>query len=393
MTLRNICCMAAAGFMLAACLDGSSAGEAMILETDKDFVYAPAESADETALNRQVIRIRSNRSWYAHLDNVVNPVGLSGQVEWGTIDVCEHFNLTGTAHETDITVTFETNFSTTPVKGVLNLYSEGQLFKSIPVIQAGADPYLRLEEPADTQLSPDEEGRLVFTTNCAWTAEAVEDGLTGIELSRTSGEAGEGQEITFTYTNSGCDPAVLSEGLIRIVPQVEGLEPLEVTYTQRPFMTIDFSSDIYTPSLPAKTSAEVTSHRFMCGENEYEISVRLINFKDSYIVYKTKVGSNRGFVAFPGIEGCTLKTVEIFLKGDDKEYKIKARMENMDDDNRIVLSDSYDFTEQGVDDHFVLNLGEGGKDVNGQPQPGEVYRFIGLGNRVCHLSKFILHYE
>ena len=147
-----------------------------LVVSDVDALEAAAEFAEGTDDNIRVLKIRSNRSWYAHLNNVNDPVPVTETVEWGQIDVCEHFNLTGAMDEVQVTVSFNRNYSQAPVNGVLNFYSEKQLFMSIPVRQEGA--VYRLAPQADRTDATCGEDRININVDCntAWTAEILAGG-------------------------------------------------------------------------------------------------------------------------------------------------------------------------------------------------------------------------
>jgi len=158
-----------------------------LVVSDVDALEATAEFAEGTDDNIRVLKIRSNRSWYAHLNNVNDPVPVTETVEWGQIDVCEHFNLTGAMDEVEITVSFNRNYSQVPVNGVLNFYAEGQLFMSVPVRQDGA--VYRLAPSADRTEAACGEDHINIAVDCntAWTAEILAGGTADATLSATEG--------------------------------------------------------------------------------------------------------------------------------------------------------------------------------------------------------------
>ena len=225
-----------------------------LVVSDVDALEAAAEFAEGTDDNIRVLKIRSNRSWYAHLNNVNNPVPVTENVEWGHIDVCEHFNLTGAMDEVQVTVSFNRNYSQTPVNGVLNFYSEKQLFMSIPVRQEGA--VYRLAPQADRTEATCGEDRININVDCntAWTAEILAGGTAEATLSTSDGFDAGSLQISFA---ENFDPSQTKTVTVRF--RAESCQDQDITFVQSkavPYIRLNESTRTVLKS--AETEGRIT---------------------------------------------------------------------------------------------------------------------------------------
>ena len=198
-----------------------------LMTSDVEGLEASAEFAEGTDDNVRIITIRSNRSWYAHLNNVNNPLPITENVEWGQIDICEHFNLTGAVDEVRVQVSFKRNYSQAPVNGVLNFYSEKQLFMSIPIHQAGA--VYHLVPVADRTEATCGEDRINIKVNCntAWTAEILAGGTAEATLSTSDGFDAGSLQISFA---ENFDPSQTKTVTVRF--RAESCQDQDITFVQ-----------------------------------------------------------------------------------------------------------------------------------------------------------------
>ena len=218
--------MTVAALML---LSGCSAGltDEPQLVSDVEGLQASAEFTEGSDDNVRTLTIRSNRSWYAHLNNVNNPVPVTENVEWGQIDICEHFNLTGVMDEVQVTVSFNRNYSQTPVNGVLNFYSEKQLFMSIPVCQEGA-VYRLVTQPDRTDVTCGEDCiNINVDCNTAWTAEILAGGTADAALSASEGFDAGSLQVRFA---ENFDPS--QEKTVTVRFRAESCPDQDITFVQ-----------------------------------------------------------------------------------------------------------------------------------------------------------------
>lgn len=155
--------------------------------TDVDNLCVSAEFVPGSGDNTRSILVKSNRSWYAHLNDVESPIPVTETVEWGTIDVQDHFNITGLEDEVLITITFNRNYSEDRINGVLDFYSEGRKFYSLPVEQEGA--VYRLDCTPDKQKANCNGDVINIAVDCntSWTAKVSTESTAGVVIDTESG--------------------------------------------------------------------------------------------------------------------------------------------------------------------------------------------------------------
>ncbi|MBR1706172.1 MAG: hypothetical protein IJ721_05200 [Bacteroidales bacterium] len=252
--------------------------------------------------------------------------------------------------------------------------------KDLVFTQARAVPYLRLEEEPGTLLPGEAvSGTLSFSTNCAWTAETEEAGLRDLVLSATAGAAGS-HVLTFTFTNVETDPHETSTALIRI--RTEQTDPLEVTFRQRVPLLVDFTQDRYTPSLPTASSAVESTHTFTQGAQSYSISLAAAYFRSYYLMFKGQNGNTRAYIAFPALEGLTLKRVKLTIMGHVTHKNIAARIT---DEAGLSYSDLFSSTALNIDTQYTFVL-DGTRENTS-------YRLLSTANLNCMLYQILLIYE
>lgn len=171
------------------CIGEESSEKTAAVEISQDELVAQAEFVPGVSDSTLTVRIRSNRSWFAHLndeDNPIDPSDPDAAVPWGYLSVERHSNLTGTADETDVTVTFRRNFSQSDIHGVLNVYSEGRIATSVKITQLGAVYHLGAEAPLSVAQCDGDTLTIAVDCNTAWTAR-VSSSTADVSIDRTEG--------------------------------------------------------------------------------------------------------------------------------------------------------------------------------------------------------------
>ena len=190
---RKIVSMLTAGFLFWGCMGVNDTENDSLLDVSDTEIVAQAEFVSETDKTKTVV-VRSNRSWFAHLDDLdhpVDPADPDAKVSWATLSVEHHQNLTNTTVETEIVITFNENLSGDAVNGVLNIWCEGKIVKSIPVTQKGR--LYRVSAHTDIVQAKCDSDIVPVTVDCntKWTARISAESTADVRLDVESG-TGEG---------------------------------------------------------------------------------------------------------------------------------------------------------------------------------------------------------
>ena len=185
--------MLMAAFLLWSCIGSNDEENDSLMEVSDNEIVAKAEFVSDTDKEKTVV-IRSNRSWFAHLDDLdhpVDPTDPDARVSWASLSVEHHQNLTNTTVETEIVITFNENFSGDAVNGVLNIWCEGEIVKSIPVTQEGR--LYRVSAHTDIAQAKCDSDIVPVTVDCntKWTARISGESTADVRLDVESG-TGEG---------------------------------------------------------------------------------------------------------------------------------------------------------------------------------------------------------
>lgn len=170
---------------LSGCL-GNKEMDTETLYTDVESVTATAEFLPGSDENEKIVIVSSNRSWYAHLNDVDHPVAVDQEVEWASLDVREHLNLTKVLDQVPIAIRFNRNFSQTAIQGKLDFYSGGEVFLSVPVTQEGAVYHLQATPDKTDANCNQDVVHIAVACNTAWSAEIVST-TANVSLDKTSG--------------------------------------------------------------------------------------------------------------------------------------------------------------------------------------------------------------
>ena len=157
------------------------------IHTDIDNLCVSAEFVPGSTDNARSVLVRSNRSWYAHLNDAESPIPVTDTVEWATIDVQDHFNITGLEDEVLITITFNRNYSEDRIKGVLDFYSEGRKFYSLPIEQDGAVYHLDCTPDKQRANCNNDTIKIAVDCNTAWTAKVADESTANVVIDSESG--------------------------------------------------------------------------------------------------------------------------------------------------------------------------------------------------------------
>lgn len=155
--------------------------------TDPDNLCVSAEFVPGSGEDTRSVLVRSNRSWFAHLNDAESPIPVTESVEWGTIDLQDHFNITGVEDEVLITVTFNRNYSDKTINGVLDFYSEGRKFYSLPIEQEGAVYRLNCTPDKEKANCNGDVIYIAVDCNTAWTASVASGGTVDVLIDTESG--------------------------------------------------------------------------------------------------------------------------------------------------------------------------------------------------------------
>lgn len=261
--------------------------------------------------------------------------------------------------------------------------------KILAFTQEKAEPYIAWAEEQSPKLHAWEQtGKLVFRTNCAWTLETEESGLTNVLPDKTSGDADikGNQEINFSFTNTLSDPQ--TPATATFILKTDYTDPITITVSQRPQLVINLASQTpFTPSLPEASSTTETTHAFTYDGHEYSISLLLPYFQKNKVRFYGHNGTINGYIKFPAIENATMSAVEIYLKADGTYYKMNAAV--FSDDGEEQMSDAFTYAtaSTAVTHNFIL--GENGTS----PIEGKAYMLKGLAKLTCCINKIVVSYE
>lgn len=156
---------------------------------DQEVIELPAEftHADDTTVS---ISVKSNRSWFAHLNDVNNPIDPSdsdAKIGWATVDVDDHENLTKVDDVVIINLNVLRNKTTIERNGSLNFFYGGDVFVSLPIVQAAAVYYLQAVPESTSVLCTPDEISVSVKSNTSWTAELLNTSTASATLSKSDG--------------------------------------------------------------------------------------------------------------------------------------------------------------------------------------------------------------
>ena len=197
--IKNIFIALISACMLCSCIGADVSESKVNLSSDVNELTVQAEFVSEGDNIRTVV-IRSNRSWFAHLDDLnypIDPTDPDARVNWATLSIERHQNLTNTVDETEIVITFNENFSPDAVNGVLNIWCEGQVMKAIPIVQSGRAYHVSARTDVESAKCDSDVVSVSIESNTKWTARVLETSTAEVSLEATSGNGSGTLNIIF----------------------------------------------------------------------------------------------------------------------------------------------------------------------------------------------------
>lgn len=195
--------------------------------SDVDAVTISADFLAEEGDSTKTVLITSNRSWSAHLNDLENPVSVGQKVGWAYLSEDGFLNLSKTTVTKEIKIIFTRNKVNVPKKGVLELYCEGKLSKTVGINQMGA--VYRLDATAEKTdvTAASEEISINVNCNTDWTAKVADGATAGVTLSADRGYESGVLKVKFTENFSTKDAKSAS-----IVISAEDCEDKVITFRQ-----------------------------------------------------------------------------------------------------------------------------------------------------------------
>lgn len=174
---------------LTSCLNGELPDTEHRIVADREAIVLPAEfmAGQDTTV---IIGVTSNMSWFVHLDDMDNPVDpsdIDAAIDWASIDVEEHENLTKVEDKTEISLRVHRNRTREVRNGVLNFYGDGVVMFSVPFTQEAAVYHLSAVPESAEALCTANEIAVSVVSNTAWTAEILPESTAECTLSTSEG--------------------------------------------------------------------------------------------------------------------------------------------------------------------------------------------------------------
>lgn len=187
---KPICLISLFSLLFVGCLNRDLSEANSTFSTDTSEIISEAEFFSTDVDSVKIVRITSNRSWSAHLNDELNPIDEkdpSQTISWARLSEEAHPNVTQSLETTDLYVTFLRNFTKIPKSGVIHIYSEGRLVHTVNLSQKGAvyrlDAHSSVTEPSDDG----EYVPIAVNCNTAWKARIGDDTTADAFLSKYEG--------------------------------------------------------------------------------------------------------------------------------------------------------------------------------------------------------------
>lgn len=306
--------------MMCSCLEHS------LSETDSKFsttlgeVEAAAEFLPDSQDSVKTVRIISNRSWYAHLNDVGDPLDPKEEefVTWAKLDISDHANLTNVTDTVDVNITFSRNFDQTPVHGVLNVYSEGEKVLSLPIKQNGAVYHLSATADKASVSCLADTVKVFVDCNTSWNALIAEETTADVVLAN----------------NEGFDPDTLIVAFRQNLDAIRGKDAKIILSAEScEDVIITLSQDKAFPylSLVSDTHSKIPS-----GINEAEVVFRT----NSNWTIRSTDESTLSDISFDRVSGGP----------SSEDIKVRFSFTNPGDDPHIVNYAKFVLSAEGNDD-------------------------------------------
>lgn len=233
---RLIPFLAPLALLLTGCLTKEMSEATPVFNPDKTEITATAEFVPGESDSTKVLRITSNRSWSAHLNDLDDPIDETDpeqSVKWAYLSEESHPNLTNGTEVTDLVITFKRNYTKIPRRGVLHLYTKGEM-KTINLNQEGAVYRLNVSAPVTEASDGGDFIPISVDCNTDWTVR--------IDETATTADA-------VLPTTSGFDPTTLNLRVKENEDKVAKTVTVIFSATDCPDQTMTFTQPATTSDL------------------------------------------------------------------------------------------------------------------------------------------------
>lgn len=209
--------------MFSGCIDKREGSGDSYLKTDPEAINVPGDFSEQGD-SIFTVNVSSNRSWRAHLNYESSPVAPDAPVDYAYLKNCEEVNFDFSPKTTGLQICFFQNPSKNVRKGVLELYSDGGLKKSIPITQSGIKYILKAQASKTAIGENGETVEIDVVCNTSWTAR-VESAFE-IAAGPLSGQGNGTVRLEFPETD---EPA---ERTASVIFSAEDCEDVRITFVQ-----------------------------------------------------------------------------------------------------------------------------------------------------------------
>ena len=310
--IKNIFIALVSASMLYACIGADVSESKADMSSDVTEISVQAEFAAEGDNVRTVV-IRSNRSWYAHLDDLdhpIDPTDPDARVSWATLSVERHQNLTNTVDETEVVITFNENFSSEAINGVLNIWCEGKIMKAIQITQTGRVYHVSAHADVESAKCDADVVSVSVESNTKWTARVSETSTADVSLETSSGSGSctlnvifgenfsqtEDKSAEIVFSAKGCEDYVLTISQSRAVPYVYVLPEYdgrvlsgESRATLKIRSNADWTAEVVESELDDFTILNTSGQKGTSEPQEVSVSFTPNNTGDPFTVKTAKI--------------------------------------------------------------------------------------------------------
>jgi len=219
--------------LFSGCIDKKDGSGEGFLKTDPETISVSGEFS-ELSDSIFVLNVLSNRSWYAHLNYTASPVGPDEQVDYAYLRNCEGPNFDFSSKTTGLEICFFPNLLNKPRYGVLELYSEGCLRKSIPITQNGIQYSLNAQASKTTINEAGGTAKIAIDCNTFWTARVEKESGFDVTLDSESGYRNDTLTVEFPETDE------TYERTATVVLSAEDCNDVRIVFTQEKSSLLPF---------------------------------------------------------------------------------------------------------------------------------------------------------
>ena len=310
--IKNIFIALTSACLLYACIGTDVSENKADISSEVAEITVQAEF-DADGDNVRTVVIRSNRSWFAHLDDLDHPIDPSdpqARVNWATLSVERHQNLTNTIDQTEIVITFNENFSPVAINGVLNIWCEGEIMKSIPIVQTARVYHVSAHTDVENAKCDSDVVSVSVESNTKWTARVSENSTAEVQLETASGNGSgtlnvifgenfsqtEDKSAEIVFSAKGCEDYVLTISQSRAVPYVYVLPEYdgrvlsgESRATLKIRSNADWTAEVVESELDDFTILNTSGQKGTSEPQEVSVSFTPNNTGDPFTVKTAKI--------------------------------------------------------------------------------------------------------